>query len=173
MAICVVLFTGIAVQAFSPYQKERQAFRDFLVHWEGHTSVPIDLPGETIVGIGHNLSVHPDELRARRKHYSKAEITLFFDRDYEVALSAAKRALPTFDSLPQDVQWVVLSIAWTCGPTGLRDWSAFLAAIKREDYGSAALELEKSQWEQQVGTERVLDHYMRLSRYANTTPIHP
>lgn len=153
LLILVALFAPVLCHA-----QEDEAFRAYLIQWEGYTHQPVTHPnGEITVGIGHNCRYHvPFPLKS---YYSDEYLRRLYDRDFADALWAARSGVWGFDTLPRKIQYTVLSIIWTVGPTGFMRFKDFRAALSERMYEVAAYALLNTEWAHQVGHARYMDHY--------------
>ena len=74
-----------------------------------------------------------------------------FDKDWEVSLETAKRLVGNFDSHPENVQLVLVNMAFNLGYNRLKKFQKFIGAVTIRDYQGAALEMMDSKWYTQVG----------------------
>ena len=78
------------------------------------------------------------------------QVDQWFETDIQRSLLIAKNALPTFGTLEDVRQQVMVSLAFNLG-NRLEGFPKFLAAMQAEDYSQAAAELRNSAWYGQVG----------------------
>ncbi len=152
----LILFLLLAGSAFAAPN-----YRDYLVKFEGRSTYPYQTTADKgtnrwHVGIGHVLPGKP------APRYSTSELDAFFRADLAAALSACRTWVPSFDSQPDNVKLVIVSLAFTVGRTGLAKFVGFRAAIAAKDYRKAAEELRRSKWAGQVGKTRLEDHVQKL-----------
>lgn len=98
-----------------------------------------------LVGYGHRLTyaerrAHPNPI------YTHNEVMQFFYADLARAIEVARAMFKTFDEQPAQVQIILTSLAYQCGPTGMRKWKGLAFAIDRELYVLAANEIGRSLW---------------------------
>jgi GH24 family phage-related lysozyme (muramidase) len=141
------------------------SFKEYITKWEGYRHQPYSDSGGWTVGIGHRL---PSGW-AVKGYYSDDEIDSFYQADYQRALASARAGVEGFDSLPQQAQWVTLSLIWTVGPTSFEQFVAYRSALSRHFYTLAAQELGNSKWYYQVAPARANDHYQALSHLTTIT----
>ncbi|AQZ63390.1 hypothetical protein BKM31_19700 [[Actinomadura] parvosata subsp. kistnae] len=152
--------------------------KDFIARHEsgyglsGNPKVYIDTKGHPTVGIGFNLDradareklagvgAGYDDVRAGRTTLTQMQITLLFEGDLAVALAAAKRIVPQFDSLSMARQAALVDMVFNLGPTGLAKFEQLLSAIGRGAYEEAAQSMVNSAWARQVGKRAVEDATM-------------
>lgn len=110
-------------------------------------SIYKDSRGNDSIGIGHKI-ISGDKIKS---NYSEKEIQAFFNKDCNAALIIARRQFNNFDSLPDDIKEIIVSLAFNLGEGGISKFKNFKAAITNKDYGRAANELKSSMWYKQVG----------------------
>ena len=136
-----------------------EQFRPYIQKWEGYSNTPIYRKnGEGVIGIGHNIAYDKNI----KKYYSNLEIHNIYVRDYAKALSAVRKWIEDFDSLPTDAKFVCLSVEWTVGSTGFERFEEFRTNIADHRYKAAATELFDSKWADQVSRARLNDHINKL-----------
>ncbi len=146
LTILVCLATRLAA---APLGTDR-AYAE-MVRWEGHRLIPYRDQDGWSVGVGHALTMHGEPVK---RAYSRTEVRQLFLRDLAVSLEACRSGVKNFDSLPEDVQLIALSVAWTCGPTGFRQFKDFRFALSHRTYYAAATTLYLSRWYRQVAPSR-------------------
>lgn len=147
-----LLFILLAAQVIAvPLDKLRQE----MVRWEGYRLSPYRDGSGYAVGIGHNLTAHGEEVRT----YTAAEVEAFFKSDIQWAIAACRNGIDNFDDLPDDVQIVCISVAFTVGRTGFQRFKDFRLAMSYRAYNAAATELRLSKWAAQVSPSR-RDHHI-------------
>ncbi len=125
--------------------------RSYLTQWEGRTNTVVIHPsGERTVGIGHNVAFD----KVVKPRYTDAEVEALFVRDFVLAMGACRRGVKGFDALPLDVRLVVVSLAYTVGPTGFQRFQRFRLALGNRHYEDAERELRTSKWATQVSRAR-------------------
>ena len=110
-------------------------------------SIYKDSRGSDTVGVGHKI-ISGDRVKS---NYSEKEIQAFFNKDCNAALIIARRQFNNFDSLPDDIKEIIVSICFNLGEGGIKKFVKFKNAIARKDYKRAAKELKDSAWHKQVG----------------------
>lgn len=133
----------------------------YLKHWEGYKLTPYHCPsGNLTVGIGHKLK--REEIKTK---YTDFEVYRFFVWDYAIAKEVAEKTFKNFNSHPEDVKLVLISIIFTVGPKGITKFKNLIIALQYKSYEVAAIELADSKWFYQVGATRANHHYRTL-KYA-------
>lgn len=122
-----------------------------MVTWEGHRLVPYKDRDGWSVGVGHALTMHGEPVR---RAYTRAEVYQLFLHDFAVSQEVCRAGVRDFDGLPEEVQLVALSVAWTCGPTGFMAFRDFRRALSRRAWTASATALYLSRWYGQVSPAR-------------------
>lgn len=99
-----------------------------------------DSLGIWTVGIGRNLEANP---------FSLEEIELMFQNDYDTAEKGAS-SFGCWDGLDDVRKGVLLEMVYQMGPSRLKGFRRFLAAMLRRDYKTAADEMLDSRWARQT-----------------------
>lgn len=94
------------------------------------------------IGIGHNLRDRPISDRA---------IRVIFEDDVATAADDARHLFPTFDTLSEARQAVLVNMSFNLGLTRLAAFSKLRAAVSAGDFAGAAAEMLNSSWAAQVG----------------------
>jgi len=97
--------------------------------------------GKLTIGIGRNLD---------DKGITKAEANLMLENDIYNCVHEARHNFSFFDDLLGNRQDVIISMIFNMGITRLLKFKRFIAALRDEDYGLAAVEMLDSRWAQQV-----------------------
>lgn len=134
-----------------------ETYKREMIRWEGLRFVPYVDGKNFTSGIGHNLNAHREKLKPR---YSTFEVDRWFYRDLAFAIGAANAGIRDFDSLPDEVQLLVIGLVWTVGPTGFKRFINLRRALSWRAYEAASIELLDSKWAIQVSPARV--KYYRL-----------
>lgn len=97
------------------------------------------------IGIGRNLNT---------RGITDQEAFLLFWNDMAWLHEAIPKAAPTFSKLNEPRQAVLIDMGMTLGPGGLKGFTGMQAALEREDWVAAALEMGDSLWYGDVGGNR-------------------
>lgn len=110
---------------------------------EGFRAKPYkDSVGVLTVGYGRNLQdvgIRPDEAR------------LMLENDLTVAMNDARFLFDDFAALTPNRQRVLVDFCFNLGRTRAAGFKAMWAALEREDFHAAAMEMLDSKWARQVG----------------------
>lgn len=141
LALFALVLTSTSVFAAPDYYS-------FIKSSEGiKYSIYKDSRGNPTVGIGH-LIAPSDQIK---KVYTEKEIQAFFNKDCGAAIKIARDTFPNFDSLPDNIKEILVSLSFNLGRGGINKFKNFKAAITNKDYKRAAKELKDSAWHKQVG----------------------
>ena len=117
--------------------------KSHIMRHEGYrASVYSDTLGVPTIGYGRNL---------RGVGISKEEALLMLENDLQRAITAAKRLFPTFDSLSDERQEVLVNMAFNLGEWRLSGFVKFRRAVTSEEWHKAKREMIDSKWANQVG----------------------
>ena len=147
-----------------------RTLRSLLEHHEGrknwayddHTGMPFQtgdrLLGHLAIGIGHDLTANglPPYL-----------INMLFDHDSRIAGQAVRDQLGDGPPNPATPRWCALvDLAFNVGHEGFAGFKKMIAAVKREDWDTAADEMLDSKWATQVPARARLDaQLLRTNRW--------
>ena len=116
---------------------------------EGHElTVYKDPDGYLTVGIGH-LIVPSDNLN-EGDTITEDQCQQFFVNDVGRAIDGVTMLIPRAVFVPQDVYCGLVNMCFNLGETGLSEFHRFLAAVRTQNWKSAAIELVDSDWFDQV-----------------------
>jgi len=99
--------------------------------------------GKLTIGVGRNL----DDVGI-----TEDEALVLLDNDVTRVFQECQRHLPTFGSLCEARQHVLIGMTFNLGFAGLLDFKKMLAAVEAADFDRAAAEMLDSKWARQVGT---------------------
>jgi GH24 family phage-related lysozyme (muramidase) len=134
----------LLVLAVAGHGQSYAELRSHLVAEEGYRLTPYTLRGVVHTGIGHRIY---GRVKAR---YTPNEIERLFAKDLQMACDAAYSGVRTFSRHPKDVRIMLVSLAYSTGPTGFHRFREFRRAIDRFDYRTAQTELRMSNWANQL-----------------------
>lgn len=137
LILCLVL------SAVAAHAQSYAELRAHIVSEEGYRSRQYLVRGRPHIGIGHLVTKPTGPLT----HY---QIEALFASDLRVACLVAYENTAHFSRHPKSVRILLVSLAFTVGPSGFRDFRRFRSAIDAYDYRGAARELRMSLWAQQL-----------------------
>ncbi len=133
----------------------------YIQRWEGYrTTVYRDSLGVETIGIGFNLRTHPELaslVSIQRGSLTRKQTNFFFDQYVSNAIIDTRKIFPSFESQPRVVKLILVDMNYQLGPTGMRSFKKFRAAIESHSYYIAAQELMNSKWAKQSG-RRAIEH---------------
>jgi GH24 family phage-related lysozyme (muramidase) len=146
---------------------------NFILPHEGSRQYAYDdSRGIRTIGVGMNLDIPASRRRieaiglnfkdiyAGKEALSEQQIRQLFAEDVQQAINVARRYTPQLDSLPRNVQLIVVDMTFNLG--SLSRFPALREAINNQDWQTAASEMENSRWYKQVGNRsRELVRMMR------------
>ena len=115
---------------------------------EGFSQKPYqDTKGNWTIGIGHLVGKKLQELCL-----TKNCVDQMFRDDYEIHAIGAENTIgkEVFERLSDARKVALISMCWTLGERGLREFENMIEAIKKEDWDKAASEAMKSKWASDV-----------------------
>jgi lysozyme len=125
----------------------RQIILDRLIDEEDFRLFPYkDTKGKITIGIGRNLS---------DTGITKNEAIYLCNNNINNTISDLRANLDYFDSLPDNVQIVLIDMCFNMGIGTLLEFHNTLAYIKEGDYIEASKEMLQSQWAREVGVRAI------------------
>jgi len=120
-----------------------------LIQYEGTGKVikdrlmPYKCPaGKLTIGYGRNIE---------DVGISKAEAEFMLDNDITSSVYLCRRMFPSFDTLDDVRQEVLVNMMFNMGDTAFSKFRKFKAAVEAKDWERAASEMENSRWYKQIG----------------------
>ena len=107
-----------------------------------------DSVGKLTIGYGRNLD-------DRGINLDEAEFLL--DNDINAVFSGLTSKIPSFGSLDNVRQAVLMDMGYNLGLLGLLGFTKMLAAVEKRDFETAAAEMLNSTWAKQVGDRATED----------------
>jgi GH24 family phage-related lysozyme (muramidase) len=120
---------------------------------EGYSNkIYLDHLGYPTVGIGHLIKKDDPEYGPKNlgKFITDERITELFTIDADTAVKDCKKLFPNFDTIPEDIQHVLVNMMFNLGFTRFSKFKNFKAAIEKKDWKKAATEGQDSLWYNQV-----------------------
>lgn len=124
----------------------------------------LDHLGYPTFGIGHLITkADPEFGKPVGTPVSEERVQQAFDKDIAVAIVDVEKiyGLEDFYSWPQEVQEILVNMAFNLGRTRLSKFVNFRKALKERDWPKAAYEMRDSKWFYQVG-DRSFRLYSRM-----------
>lgn len=142
----------------------RSVIREDLVKHEGFKDeIYLDTEGLATFGIGHLVT--EDDMEHGWPVGTPVEherIENVFEEDFEVAVTDARVLVLNFDTLPTQVQRVLVNMAFNLGRNRLGKFKNMIKAVNEGNWAKAADEMVDSRWYNQVGNRSVeLENWMR------------
>ena len=141
-----------------------ERIKEDLIKHEGYKDeIYLCSEGIPTFGIGHAIKEEDIEYTWPIGTYiEKERIDNAFETDFNIALSDAETLTDDLYSHPDNVQRVLVNMAFNLGRTRLGRFKRMLAAVNNHDYKTAADEMVDSRWYGQVGNRSVeLENWMR------------
>tara|TARA_X000001388_G_scaffold68607_1_gene56535 strand:- start:943 stop:1395 length:453 start_codon:yes stop_codon:yes gene_type:complete len=120
--------------------------------------------GHLTGGIGHLIL--KDEIY-HKKHVGynipEEQVLEWFTKDVQFAIDDCHSIFKNFDDLPEDIQHVLVNMAFQLGGPRLRKFKNMIKAVHKEDYPEMAIQMQDSRWYKQTKNraERLIDRVLR------------
>jgi len=123
-----------------------------------------DTRGHPTVGIGFNLDAFGakskieavgadyDSIRSGSSCLTDSQVMKLFEPSYQSAVSGARRAVSSYDSLCCGVQNVITDMDYNLGDLGFRSFNTFISLINERKWAEAADDGKGTAWCRQVGS---------------------
>ena len=121
--------------------------------------------GYPTAGIGHLITEWDED------YYDKPigtpvpeeKVQEWFVNDVQTAINDCNDIFNSFEKLPEDIQHVLINMAFQLGGPRLRKFKMMIAAVEMEDYREMALQMEDSRWFKQTTNraQRLIDRVVR------------
>lgn len=135
------------IELMEPVVGWRELEKSLLKKEEGLRLSPYrDSEGYWTIGYGH----HSGRINASTGPWTLEEAEEQFNEDFEIAESAARRAVATFDNLNGCRKGVLVQMAFQMGEGGLRSFVNTIRHINDENYIQAAANMRRSLWARQT-----------------------
>ena len=141
-----------------------KAYYDMIAQNEGvKPNVYKDSKGNRTIGIGFNLEdkanrkflkeqgININELFNGRELNDK-EIKTLYNQSLSQAYTDARKFDPKFDKRPEGVKMALTDMSFNLGLTKLNKFEKMKEALQKDDYRTAAVEAQDSDWFKQVKT---------------------
>jgi|TARA_B110000285_G_scaffold112079_1_gene127226 lysozyme len=90
---------------------------------------------------------------------------VLFQEDVQIAIGGCMNIYSNWDELPQEMQHVLVNMAFQMGQRGLSNFKNMKAAIEEQDFAKTAVEMMDSRWASQT-PERAERLKLRVERLA-------
>lgn len=140
----------------------------FIEKHEGkRNSVYLDSKGIETIGIGFNLrkpsakslinavGANYSNILAGKEKLTNDQIYKLFNLDVQTAINDARKIFSNFNSLPNDIQKVLVDMSFNLGYSKLSGFIKLKTAIENLDFVTAAKEMKNSKWYTQVGNRSI------------------
>jgi len=120
-----------------------------LIKHEGLELFPyVDTVGKTTIGIGRNLT---------DRGITRVESVYLCSNNIDESITELQKNLPYFNTLPDNVQLVLIDMIYNLGWPRLSQFKKSLSLIQNGKYEEAGDEILNSTWAKQVGTRATDD----------------
>lgn len=132
--------------------ENKQKLIQELILDEGRVNkIYLDSEGFKTFGIGHLvIKTDPEYNWPVGSKVTQIRIQECFNKDLAIAIAAAKKLVVTFDQLPDNIQRVLVNMAFNLGQTRLSKFVLFLRAVRDRNWTKAEFEMRNSKWARQV-----------------------
>jgi len=108
--------------------------------------------GYDTFGIGHLVVKEDSEFgQPVGTKVSEDRVNEVFEKDVQKMIKEAKILFPNFDSLPEEVQQVIVNMTFNMGRPRLSNFKKFISYINESKWEEASKEMLNSAWAKQVG----------------------
>ena len=108
--------------------------------------------GYDTFGIGHLVVKEDSEFgKPVGTKVSEDRVNEVFEKDVQKMIKEAKILFPNFDSLPEEVQQVIVNMTFNMGRPRLSNFKKFILYINESKWEEASKEMLNSAWAKQVG----------------------
>ena len=121
--------------------------------------------GYPTAGIGHLITEWDED------YYDKPigtpvpeeKVQEWFVNDVQTAINDCNDIFNSFEKLPEDIQHVLINMAFQLGGPRLRKFKMMIAAVEMQDYREMALQMEDSRWFKQTTNraQRLIDRVIK------------
>ena len=93
------------------------------------------------------------------------QVQEWFKKDVQVAINDCMALFDNFDSLPEDIQHVLINMSFQLGKPRLSKFKKLIAATNKEDYSEMAIQMQDSRWFKQTQNraQRLIDRVLKQS----------
>jgi len=144
--------------------------RSLIAQHEGKRDcVYTDTKGHPTIGIGYNLDnpgaraaitavgANYDDIRSGKTCLTDSQVMQLFEPAYQSAVSGARSAVSSYDTLCCNVQNVMTDMDYNLGDSGFASFGAFISYINDRNWEAAASDGKRTAWCGQVGNRCIED----------------
>ena len=122
--------------------------------------------GHLTGGIGHLITEWDEEVYAGPigTPIPEEQVKSWFEKDVHIAVNDCISIFDDFDNLPEDIQHVLINMAFQLGGPRLRKFKKMIAAVNDSNWDEAAAQMEDSRWYKQTTNRatRLIDRVIRI-----------
>ncbi len=111
-----------------------------------------DSLGKETVGVGHLVRPSDDDLFDENGCLTDGQVDMLYKIDLGIATGAAIQSVRDYTEQPDEVQQILVNMAFNLGYRGLSSFVTFLHYISLHQYSNAAQDLTTTLWYNQVGS---------------------
>ena len=112
-------------------------------------------------GIGHLITEWDVDYYGKPVGYPvpNEQVNDWFEKDIDVSIQDCQSIFNNFDSLPENIQHVLINMSFQLGKPRLSKFKKMIAAVEVEDYQEMANQMEDSRWYKQTNNraQRLID----------------
>jgi GH24 family phage-related lysozyme (muramidase) len=166
--------------------------KSWIEHWEGRRNQTYDdktgkamtpgcvAIGHPTVGVGFNLDatgaqaaiqalgLDYNQVRSGQQLLTDEQIDALLEQTVNQAIQGARQVVPSFDSLPDDKQVVIVDMVFNLGVRGFSQFLHTIQAVNNQDWARAAQQMQQSAWFRQVGARASADVNLMAGRITAT-----
>lgn len=130
-----------------------EQIKEDIIRHEGYVAeVYLCSEGHPTFGVGHLITEDdPEHSWPVGTPVEKERIESVFNADLQICIDDALTLVPSLEDHPDNVQRVIVNMAFNIGRPRLSQFKNMLKAVEAKDYGKAADEMIDSRWYGQVG----------------------
>lgn len=131
----------------------KEVLKEQIKRHEGEVlKVYADSLGYLTLGVGHLIQKSdPEYGKAEGTPVSQETVDMYYDDDFTKHVVEAKHLVSDFDTLPENIQHVLVNMTFNLGGTRLSKFKNMLHAVEERDWNEMAKQMEDSRWFRQVG----------------------
>jgi len=131
----------------------REVLKEQIKRHEGEVlEIYEDSLGYLTLGVGHLIQKSdPEHGQPAGTPVSQEIVDMYYDDDFDKHVVEAKHLVSDFDTLPENIQHVLVNMTFNLGGTRLGKFKNMLHAVETRDWREMAVQMEDSRWFRQVG----------------------